>query len=328
MEGPLLRPLPCWRQRSGGLTVDPAGSAVPYHVPVLVADTVRTLSPSHSGVILDATYGGGGHTAALLAALPAIRVLALDRDPDAAPDPVPDRVTFMCANFADLAELAVAEGVDELAGALFDLGVSSHQLDTPDRGFAFRVSGPLDMRMGPDAGQSAEEMVNRWDRDRLARVIFEYGEERAARRIAAAIVAARPINDTAHLADVVAGAMPGAFRRRGHPARRTFQALRIAANDELHALERGLEAAIDLLRPGGRIVVIAYHSLEDRIVKRRFAAGAAGCVCPPDMPVCGCGKTAELRILTRRPIRPAESEIEANPRARSARLRGAEKVAA
>ncbi len=184
------------------------------------------------------------------------------------------------------------------------------------------------MRMGPDAGQSAEEMVNRWDRDRLARVIFEYGEERAARRIAAAIVAARPISDTAHLADVVAGAMPGAFRRRGHPARRTFQALRIAANDELHALERGLEAAIDLLRPGGRIVVIAYHSLEDRIVKRRFAAGAAGCVCPPDMPVCGCGKTAELRILTRRPIRPAESEIEANPRARSARLRGAEKVAA
>ncbi len=182
------------------------------------------------------------------------------------------------------------------------------------------------MRMGPDAAISADDIVNGWDERRLADAIRRYGEERHAGRIARAIVRHRPIGDTLELAEVVAGAVPAADRRRRHPARRTFQALRIAVNDELGALADGLDGALRLLRPGGRVVVISYHSLEDRIVKRRFAAGATGCVCPPDLPVCGCGKTAELRLLTRKPIRPDDAEIAANPRARSARLRAAEAV--
>jgi 16S rRNA (cytosine1402-N4)-methyltransferase len=182
------------------------------------------------------------------------------------------------------------------------------------------------MRMGPAAARDADEVVNRWERGRLAAALRRYGEERFADRIAAAVVRARPIRDTLHLADVVAGAVPARSRRGGHPARRTFQAIRIAVNDELAALASGLDHAVRLLRPGGRIVVISYHSLEDRIVKRRFAAGAAGCTCPPDLPVCACEATAELRLLTRRPLRPGPDEVLANPRARSARLRGAERA--
>jgi len=302
------------------------GRPQPYHRPVMVDRVVSWLSPLDGGVILDATYGGGGHTEAILAALPASRVVAIDRDPDARPTRPHPRMTFHPADFRSLDGPLEMEGVDDLAGALFDLGVSSRQLDVGERGFSYRRPGPLDMRMGPDAGWTADEVVNRWDEKAIARIIREYGEERFSRRIARAIVAARPIRDTTHLADVVARAVPPGPRDRPHPARRTFQAIRIAVNDELAALADGLELAVRLLRPGGRLVVISYHSLEDRIVKQRFVAGARDCICPPELPVCVCDRAAELRILTRRPETPSEAEIEDNPRARSARLRVAERI--
>jgi 16S rRNA (cytosine1402-N4)-methyltransferase len=300
----------------------------PYHVPVMADRVVEWLRPLDGSVIVDATFGGGGHSAAILAALPDSRVVAIDRDPDAAAAAAPlgPRLGLHRSDFRHLADVLAEEGLDDLDGAVFDLGVSSHQLDVGDRGFSYRQRGPLDMRMGPDAPRTAAELVNEWPERDLADVIRRYGEERHAARIAAAIVRARPIADTAELADVVAGAMPARARDRGHPARRTFQGLRIAVNDELEALVDALDVAVRMLRRGGRIVVISYHSLEDRITKRRFAAGATGCDCPPDFPVCVCGKTAELRLLTRHAERPSEAEVAANPRARSARLRAVEKV--
>lgn len=296
----------------------------PYHVPVMVPETLDLLRPAAGGTILDATYGGGGHTRAILDAFEGTTIVALDRDPDAAR--CAGDLSVIVGDFADLDTLLAEEGIDELDGALFDLGVSSHQLDVGERGFSYRHAGPLDMRMGPSAARDADEVVNRWERGRLAETLRRYGEERFADRIAAAVVRSRPIRDTLHLADVVAGAVPARSRRGGHPARRTFQAIRIAVNDELAALAAGLDHAVRVLRPGGRIVVISYHSLEDRIVKRRFAAGATACTCPPDLPVCACEATAELRLLTRRPLRPGPDEVLANPRARSARLRGAERA--
>jgi 16S rRNA (cytosine1402-N4)-methyltransferase len=313
----------------------------PYHVPVMAPEVVELLAPLTSGVIVDGTFGGGGHARALLAAVPGIRVLAIDRDPDAAAQ-VPDdpRLRFVAANFVDLSQLLAdpetrrwlhEPGDDDpdshgVAGVLLDLGVSSHQLDDAGRGFSYHHAGPLDMRMGPDAPRTAAAIVNEADAGELADIFFRFGEERHARRIARAIVAHRPFDDTARFAVVVADAVPAAARRNRHPARKVFQALRIAVNDELVAVADGLDAAIAAVRPGGRVVVIAYHSLEDRIVKRRFAAGATGCVCPPDIPVCVCDEVVELRPLTRKPARPSAEEVAANPRARSARLRAAEKV--
>jgi 16S rRNA (cytosine1402-N4)-methyltransferase len=320
-----------------------AQKPLPYHVPVMTSEVVELFAPVGSGVIVDATYGGGGHTAALLAALPQVRVLAIDRDLDAtARDQDAAHMRLVRANFADLAQVLSApdtrawlnEPRDHdpsrggLAGVLFDLGVSSRQLDEAARGFSYHRKGPLDMRMGPDAGVSAADIVNHSDARDLADILRRYGEERYARRIADAIVRQRPIEDTAALAAIVADAVPAAARRQRHPARKVFQALRIAVNDELDAVAHGIDAAIDAVRPGGRIVVIAYHSLEDRIVKRRFIAGATTCECPPDFPVCVCGKVAELRRLTGRPLRPTEAEIERNPRSRSARLRAVERLAA
>jgi len=302
----------------------------PYHLPVMAATVATLLQPPPGGVVVDATFGGGGHTRELLAAYPSLRVIGIDRDPDAAAAAagVGDRLRFVLGDFRRLDHLVRGVGCDEIDGAVFDLGVSSHQLDLGDRGFSYHRLGPLDMRLGPDSPLTASDVVNGWDEGRLAAAIRRFGEDRHAARIAAAIVSARPLRDTQQLAAVVSAAVPARDRRRAHPARRTFQAIRIAVNDELGALGDGLEAALSLLRPGGRIVVISYHSLEDRIVKRRFAAGATGCVCPPDLPVCGCGRSAELRLLTRRPLVPGEEEVAANPRARSARLRAAEKVAA
>jgi len=298
----------------------------PYHVAVMVEEVVELLRPTAGGTILDATFGGGGHTRAILEAMPGTTVVALDRDLDAARNAAGLPVTLLMGDFADLDTLLTEEGIDELDGALFDLGVSSHQLDVGERGFSYHGAGPLDMRMGPSAPRCADEVVNDWEQRRLAEAIRRFGEERFADRIAAAIVRNRPIRDTLHLAGVVADAVPARARRSGHPARRTFQAIRIAVNDELAALAAGLDHALRLLRPGGRVVVISYHSLEDRIVKRRFAAGATGCTCPPELPVCACEATAELRLLTRRPLRPGPDEVLANPRARSARLRGAERA--
>lgn len=299
----------------------------PYHVPVLAAQVVEAISAIEPKVVLDATFGGGGHTRALLAALPGLRVIATDRDPDAAAQAAAlPGVSFHLADFRNLESILEKEGLDELDGAVFDLGVSSHQLDVGERGFSYRSPGPLDMRMGPDAAHDAGHFVNRIPVADLAGVIRRFGEERYAGRIAAAIVAARPIDDTARLAEVIAAAVPARARDHGHPARRTFQAIRIAVNDELVALPAALDAALRLLRRGGRIAVISYHSLEDRIVKRRFAAGATGCICPPELPVCGCGRSAELRLVPRRAIVPDEAEVTANPRARSARLRVAERI--
>ena len=231
-------------------------------------------------------------------------------------------------NFADLSAIVSGLGDPPIAGVLFDFGVSSRQLDEAGRGFSYRHDGPLDMRMGPDASITAAEVVNEWPERDLERIIRDYGEEKLARRIAKAIVRDRPFQSTSQVATTIAEAMPAARRRAGHPARRTFQAIRMAVNEELQAIEAGLDQALELVQPGGRVVAISYHSLEDRIVKRRFATGAEGCTCPPDLPVCGCGNTAELRLLTRRPVRPDEAEVDRNPRARSAKLRAAEKVAA
>jgi len=308
----------------------------------MTAEVVELLTPIGSGLVVDATFGGGGHTSALLAALPDAFVLALDRDPDATSRvPVGTRVRLVTANFGDLARvLADPETVrwrrehdaydprgHDVAAVLFDLGVSSHQLDQATRGFSYHKSGPLDMRMGPDATHSAADIVNGYGVADLADLFRRYGEEPHARRIAEHLVRHRPFATTAELAAAVAEAVPAAARRRRHPARRVFQAIRIAVNDELTVLATGLDHAIDQLRPGGRVVVIAYHSLEDRIVKRRLVAGATGCVCPPELPVCVCDNVAELRLLTRSVRRPTAAEVETNPRARSARLRAAAKVA-
>jgi 16S rRNA (cytosine1402-N4)-methyltransferase len=256
-----------------------------------------------------------------------VTVVALDRDPEAVANATGLRARVVEGNFGDL-DAVVASITDEpISGVLFDFGVSSHQLDEPGRGFSYHGDGPLDMRMGPDASITAQEVVNEWPVQDLTRIIRSYGEEPLARRIAEAIVAARPIESTATLSTVIADAMPAARRRAGHPARRTFQAIRIAVNGELDAVTRGVAKAVDMVRVGGRVVAISYHSLEDRIVKQEFAGRARGCTCPPDLPVCGCGNTAEVRILTRKPIRAGAAEVAENNRARSAMLRAVEKVA-
>ncbi|MEA2001813.1 MAG: 16S rRNA (cytosine(1402)-N(4))-methyltransferase RsmH [Actinomycetota bacterium] len=309
----------------------------PYHTPVMANEVVELLRPVSPRLLVDATYGGGGHTSALLEAFPGLSVVAIDQDPDAiAQGPVGDGVRLVKANFGSLDQIAAeicSEGIADgtsippcFDAFLFDIGVSSHQLDESERGFSYRRRGPVDMRMDRDAELGADTIVNQWPVDDIADVLWRYGEERLARRIARAIVAARPITDTAHLASVVAESVPAAVRRRKHPARKVFQAIRIAVNDELGSLELGLEAAISWVRPGGRVLVISYHSLEDRMVKRRFAAGSAGCECPPDFPVCTCGRVAELWSPVRKPLRPTEQELALNPRARSAILRVAEKV--
>ncbi len=308
---------------------DRASSQNGYHRPVLVEEVVELMAPVVPGVVVDATFGGGGHTRRLLDEFgDEVTVIGIDRDPEAVANAEGLAATVIQGNFADLTSIVSRVTDEPVSGVLFDFGVSSHQLDEISRGFSYHREGPLDMRMGPDAVIDANEVVNEWDVDELTRIIREYGEEPLARRIARAIVAARPVDSTATLSTVIAEAMPAARRRAGHPARRTFQAIRIAVNSELDAVARGVEQAIALVRPGGRVVTIAYHSLEDRIVKRLFAEKAKGCTCPPDLPVCGCGNTSELRLLTRRPVRASTAEVEANKRARSAVLRAAEKVAA
>ncbi|MCY4620859.1 MAG: 16S rRNA (cytosine(1402)-N(4))-methyltransferase RsmH [bacterium] len=300
-------------------------SGRPFHVPVMPEEVVSLFSPIQDGVIVDATLGGGGHTAALLARLDnSVSVLGIDRDP-AAIDRMfeHDRLRLVVGNFGHLDRILASQGLDEIAGVLLDLGVSSHQLDEGERGFSYRHEGPLDMRMGPDATRTAHEIVNEASLNELVRIIRTLGEERFARRIAGRIVEHRPIGTTAQLAEVVRQAIPAATRRSGgHPARRTFQAVRMAVNEELSALSAALDSGIEALRPGGRCVAISYHSLEDRIVKRRFRRGegrAPGPVLPVDPPV-------ELAALARKVVKPGEEEVRRNPRARSARLRAVEKV--
>jgi 16S rRNA (cytosine1402-N4)-methyltransferase len=305
---------------------------------VLLAEAVAALQPRPGGRYLDGTFGGGGHTRALLeASAPDGFILALDADPAAIdrasalqqnPD-IARRLIPVHANFADLAAVARERGVAPLDGILLDLGLSSFQLDQPERGFAFRHEGPLDMRFNPDRGIPASELVNTLPERELADLIWRYGEEPGSRRIARAVVREREralIETTSRLAKIVAGALGGRRGRDIHPATRTFQALRIATNEELTALEAALAGALDVLAPGGRLAVIAFHSLEDRIVKRFVERESAGCICPPEVPICVCGHRPRLQKITRRPVRPDAAEMDANPRARSAVLRVAERL--
>jgi 16S rRNA (cytosine1402-N4)-methyltransferase len=307
------------------------------HDPVLVDRVLDLLLPAleGGGVVVDATLGSGGHASSLLDAAPGFELVGIDRDPQAV-DAARARLAAHAAririvrdDFARLSSVLERLRIPSIRGVLLDLGVSSPQLDEADRGFSFRHDGPLDMRMDPSRRISADDVVNNYSERDLARVIRRYGEERWSARIARAIVNRRPVRSTAALAAVVSDAIPAPARRTGgHPARRTFQAIRIEVNDELGELATGLPAALDYMEAGGRMVVISYHSLEDRIVKRFFADAARGCICPPDFPVCRCGAEASLRVLTRRPVRPTREEVDRNPRASAAKLRAAERIEA
>jgi 16S rRNA (cytosine1402-N4)-methyltransferase len=305
------------------------------HRPVLLDEVVELLRPVPPGPVLDATVGGGGHADAILTALPHVTLIGVDRD-DAALTVTTaalahhgDRVTLRRVRFDAVEEMMNDQRVSNLSGGLFDLGVSSPQLDRAERGFSYRLDAPLDMRMDRRQARTAADVVNGTDERALATLLRDNSDERYAGRIAKAIVAARPITSTIQLADIVRDAIPAPARRRGgHPAKRTFQALRIAVNDELDVLPVALDAVIARLAPGGRCVVISYHSGEDRIVKQRFRAAATGdCVCPPGLP-CVCGATPLVRELRPLKRRPSAAEIAANPRAQSAILRAVEKLAA
>ena len=301
------------------------------HEPVLLQEVVEYLRPNREdGVLVDATVGLGGHAEALLEAHPDVRLIAIDRDP-AALERAQERltrfaarVTFVCARHEQLIEILKQHGVDSVSGLLADLGVSSMQLDDASRGFSFRFDAPLDMRMGPDS-RSASDLVNSLDEAELARIIREYGEEPMAKRIARAIVSARPLETTTQLVDAIRSVK----RAKPHdidPSTLTFQALRIAANEELVELDRFINDAVNVLESGARIAVISFHSLEDRIVKRAFRKLEGECVCPPGFPVCACGAKEIVKVLTSRPVTASEEEVNRNPRSRSAKLRVAEKV--
>ncbi|HVF74364.1 MAG TPA: 16S rRNA (cytosine(1402)-N(4))-methyltransferase RsmH [Acidimicrobiales bacterium] len=306
-------------------------SQVFEHEPVMADEIVAIFGDVPPGLLIDATLGGGGHARALLGAHPQSRLLGIDQDADALAAaartlaPFGDRVQLVHARFDRLPEFVQ----EPVSGVLFDLGVSSYQLDMAARGFSYRADAPLDMRMDQSGGRTAADIVNETDERELAWLFAENGERRFARRIASRVVANRPITTTAQLAEVVRDAIPAAARRTGgHPAKRVFQAVRIAVNDELAILPGALDAAVDVLRPGGRCVVLAYHSGEDRIVKDRFRyAATGGCVCPPALP-CGCGAVPTVRLLNRGSRSPSAEEVARNPRAESARLRAVEKLSA
>lgn len=300
------------------------------HTPVLVEAVLHYLRVSPGGRYIDCTVGAGGHALAILGqASPGGQVLGLDADPEAlelARSLLPSEAVLVNANFAQLETIAVIEGFQPVDGILFDLGLSSMQLSESGRGFAFSHESPLDMRFDPTQEVTAADIVNTYSESELAQLLFKYGEEPFARRIARSIVAHRPIRTTLELADIVTHATRS---RKGHihPATRTFQALRIAVNRELDLLSTALPQAVNLLRPGGRLAVISYHSLEDRVVKQFLLQESRGCICPPETPVCICGHSPRLKILTRKVIQPSQEEIASNPRSRSARLRAAERLA-
>jgi 16S rRNA (cytosine1402-N4)-methyltransferase len=315
------------RASVGGLRVSQG-----FHAPVLVDEVLDLLAPVPPGLVLDATVGGGGHAAAILERRADLRLVGLDRDEEAVVAattrllPYGARAHVVHARFDELPQVAAAES-GPLVGVLFDLGVSSHQLDVADRGFSYRNPGPLDMRMDRSHGEGAEVIVNTADEETLADLFAVHGEERFARRIARAIIAARPLARTDELAAVIERAIPAAARRRGHPARRVFQALRVAVNEELDVLQPALESAIDVLAPGGRVIVLSYHSGEDQLVKRTLAhAASGGCVCPPGL-ACVCGAVPKVNVLTRGARMARRDEVAANPRAEAARLRAAERLA-
>lgn len=304
------------------------------HKPVLFEETIEALNIRPDGIYIDGTAGGGGHSRAIAERLTTGRLLSIDQDPDAIRAAGERLAGFSCAqvcrgNFSQMRTVAAEQGIREADGVLLDIGVSSHQLDTPERGFSYHYDAPLDMRMS-QTGTSAKELVNTLSWQELAAIISKYGEDKNAVRIAKGIVQARqekPVETTLELAEIVKKSVPAAVRReQGHPARRTFQALRIEVNHELDVLSQGLDEAFELLRPGGRLAVITFHSLEDRMVKRRMASWCQGCICPPDFPVCVCGRKPRAELIYKKGLAPSPQELERNPRARSARLRVCRKI--
>ncbi len=303
-----------------------------YHLPVLLEPVLQALCVQPDGIYVDGTAGGGGHSFAIASALESGHLYALDQDPDAIAvasarlEGLP--ATVIRTNFANMDAVLAQRGVSKVDGILMDIGVSSHQLDDGARGFSFHEDAPLDMRMSQE-GTTAADLCNTMSEEQLADIFFRYGEEKFSRRIAAAIVRERehtPIETTLQLAELIKAAVPAAARRDKHPARRVFQALRIEVNDELGCLSRALDTAFDLLDVGGRLAIITFHSLEDRMVKQRFAEWRQGCICPPQAPVCTCGHTPAAELVTRKPVRASEQELLDNPRSRSATLRCVKKL--
>ncbi len=307
------------------------------HRSVLLDECIESLSIKPDGIYVDGTAGGGGHSLEIAKRLTeGGRLIAIDRDDAAIAAATErlhdhlDRVTFVRNNFSSAAEVCRELGIDRIDGILLDLGVSSYQLDTAERGFTHNTNAPLDMRMDRRSELDAYTVVNTYTQERLKKIIWEYGEERFAPKIASAIVRRReqkPLETTGELVDVIKSAIPPAAREGGHhPAKRTFQAIRIEVNRELDAIEPAIRHAKDIMNEGGRIVIITFHSLEDRIVKQTYADMASGCVCPRDLPICVCGRRPEVKVLTKKPILPSERELDENPRSRSAKLRVAEKL--
>ena len=307
-----------------------------YHKSVLLNECIQGLNIKPDGIYLDGTLGGAGHSSQIVQRLTTGQLIGVDRDQvalDAAAQrlaPWKQRVTLVHSNFKDINGILDRLGIEKVDGMLFDLGVSSPQLDDGERGFSYMADAPLDMRMNREDRLTAYDVVNQWPREELRRILYEYGEERYAPQIAAAIDRKRqnaPIETTLQLVDVIRGALPPqALREKQHPAKRSFQAIRIAVNDELGSVRQMLEEAIPRLNPQGRLAVITFHSLEDRIVKSAMAAAAKGCTCPPEFPVCVCGKKPQVKLITRKPITASPEELEENPRARSAKLRICERL--
>lgn len=307
------------------------------HRSVLLDECIEGLNIDPAGIYVDGTAGGGGHSLEIVKRLTdGGRLIAIDRD-DAALAAASrrladysDRVTFVKSNFSSVKEVLENLGIEKINGILMDLGVSSYQLDTPERGFSHNNDAPLDMRMDTSASLDAYMVVNNYTREQLKKIIYDYGEDKFAPRIANAIVNAReikPIETTGELVKIIKSAIPAAAREGGHhPAKRTFQAIRIEVNGELDAIEPAIDSAVEMLDRGGRVCIITFHSLEDRIVKQTYAKHAEGCTCPKNFPVCVCGKTPALKVVTRKPIVPSERELEENPRSRSSKLRIAEKL--
>lgn len=306
------------------------------HLPVMPEETVRLLGCSNEGIYVDGTLGGGGHTAEILKANPGNRVIGIDRDIDALNAarefllPFGDRVTFVRDDFRNIKKIVEGLGTGPVEGILLDVGVSSYQLETAERGFSFRQDAPLDMRMDTRQATTAARLVNTLEEDELEHIFRELGEEAFAARVARAIVAARfrkPIETTGELSQIVLFAIPKKFHgRRIHPATKVFQALRIAVNDELESLRGAIAGGMEALRPGGRMAIISFHSLEDRIVKNAFRELSTGCICPPRFPMCVCGRKPSARLLTKKALSPSDEELERNPRARSAKLRAIERL--
>ena len=303
------------------------------HIPVLLEQTIEALEIKKDGIYVDGTAGGGGHSEQIAKRLDGGRLISIDRDPDALAAASKRLAPYACAkvvegNFSDIREILDKEGVDFVDGILLDIGVSSFQLDSPERGFSFHNDAPLDMRMSK-SGTTAADLVNNLSADEISKILFEYGEEKFARNIASAIVREReksPILTTGRLSEIISSAVPAKAKRKGHPARQSFQALRIAVNGELDNLSKGLDGAAASLKKGGILAVITFHSLEDRMVKRKFAELCKGCTCPPDFPVCVCGKVPFGELVFRSPKTAADGELEQNPRSRSAKLRALRRI--